>query len=270
MPTLPSAPYPTVAQVMNRARALVNDSYQNGAGRILTNFAAFTPQYLNSALEELQDRMRNNQSITFTRDNVIVGPIPPVTASDPNVQVMLAYNGLYINGVVLPSPTLPADLVTPEKVWEEQVGSGLPFAPMSRPMEGLPSVYQGPWQRMWEWRQDMIVMPGSTSTENLRLRYQMQMSMITNDSVNAQGDESWNSITINILCSINALATLVAYNYARARGAAAAQTMQADAEKYIRLILNRYIRTAQGVRYYRRPYGTNDNQMSRTGNNLPY
>ena len=93
MGILPSAPYPTVGQVMNRARALVNDAYQMGAGRILTNKAPFTVEYLNSALEEVQERIRNNGVITLTRDNVLVGPLPPLAASDPTQQTSLAYTG---------------------------------------------------------------------------------------------------------------------------------------------------------------------------------
>jgi hypothetical protein len=269
MPVTPAVPYPTVANVMNRARAIVNDSYQGGAGRILTNAAAFTAQYLNGALEELQDRLRNNTVITFTRDNVIIGPLPPLAGPAPGQQVMLAYTGFFVNGAWLPTPVLPSDCVAIEKVWERAAGSNTPFAPMTQPMEGLPSVYQGPWQRMWEYRQDMLVMPGSTTTEELRLRYQMQMASIPNDSTNSQGDDSWNNITINILASTNALATLVAYNYARARGAQAAATMAADAEKFIRLILNRYIRRAQSIRYNRKPFGST-NLSNRSGGNLPW
>ena len=270
MPVLPAAHYPTVSAVMNRARSFVNDSYQGGAGRILTNFAAFTVEYLNSALEELQERIRNNGVITLTRDNVIVGPIPPLAEPDPAQQINLAYTGLYVNGSWLATPTLPADLVAIEKVWERQVGSGVPFAPMTQPMEGLQSLYQGPWLRFWEYRQDMIVMPGSTTTEELRLRYTAVLPIIGKDLVSPDGDESWTTTSINILSSVNALATIVAYNYARARGAQQAQVMQADAEKFMRLIINKYVRRAQSVRYYRKPYGENQNQMSRTGNNLPY
>jgi hypothetical protein len=271
MPVLPVAPYPTAAAVMNRARAFVNDSYQGGKGRILTNTAPFSMEYLNSALEELQERIRNNGVITLTRDNVIVGPIPPLDNPDPAQQIKLTYTGLFVNGQFLATPVLPGDLRSIEKVWERQVGSGLPFMPMTQPMEGLPSVYQGPWQRIWEYREDAICMPGSTSTEELRLRYTAALPIIGPDVI-VDGDESWTTTTINILSSVNTLGSLVGCGYVIARnpGSPAAQAMVAQAEKYMRLIVNKYVRRAQHVKYNRAAYGETQNQLSRPNNNLPY
>jgi hypothetical protein len=271
MAVLPQQPYPTAGAVMNRARSFVNDSYLGGKGRILTNLAPFTAEYLNSALEELQDRIRNNGVITLTKDNVIVSPILALAQPDPSQQILLAYTGLYVNGGWQKQPVLPGDLVSIERVWERQTGSGLPFVHMTQPMEGLPSIYQGPHLRFWEYRQDGIAMVGSTVTADLRLRYQMQFGSIAPDVVSPTGNDSWNNIEIGILCSVNALATIVAYVYARARGAQGAPIMSADAEKHIRLIINRYIRRAQSIHYNRKSYGESASNAgnSRSGN-LPY
>jgi len=273
MPVLPAAPYPTILGVMNRARAFVNDSYQMGRGRILTNFAAFTPEYLNSALEEVQERIRNNGVITLTRDNVLVGPLPPLVASDPTQQTSLAYTGYYVNGGWLADPKLPSDLVAIERVWEQTTGSGLPFSPLTQPMEGLPSVYQGPFLRMFEYRGDALWFVGALSTITLRLRYTAVLPLITSDTVNPEtGAESWASTSINILSSTNVLAQLVAARYVEARnpGSPGAQTAATNAEKYMKLIINKYTRMKQRVRYNRRAYGDTQNQNSRTTNNLPY
>jgi len=273
MAVLPAAPYPTVAQVMNRARALVNDSYQLGAGRILTNKAPFTVEYLNSALEEVQEKIRNNGVITLTRDNVIVGPLPPLPASDPKQQTSLAYTGYYTNGVWLSDPKLPSDLVAIEKVWEQIEGSGVPFSPMTQPMEGLPSVYQGPFMRMYEYRGDALWFMGCLSSIMLRLRYTAVLPIIGSDQINAQTQaESWATTSINILSSTNVLAQLVAARYAEARapGSPGATTAAANGDKYMRLITNKYVRMKQRIRYNRKAYGDTQNQNSRTTNNLPY
>jgi hypothetical protein len=273
MGILPAAPYPTVGQVMNRARALVNDAYQMGAGRILTNKAPFTVEYLNSALEEVQERIRNNGVITLTRDNVLVGPLPPLAASDPTQQTSLAYTGYYVNGAWLADPKLPSDLVAIERVWEQTTGSGVPFSPLHQPMEGLPSVYQGPFLRMFEYRGDALWFPGALTLITLRLRYTAVLPMIGPDQINAQtGDESWATTSINILSSTNTLAQLVAARYveARAPGSPGATTAATNGEKYMRLILNKYTRMKQRTRYNRRAYGDTQNQNSRTTNNLPY
>jgi hypothetical protein len=268
MAVLPSPVYPTVAQVMNRARSFVNDSYQGGAGRILTNQKPFTVEYLNSALEELQEKIRNNGVITLTRDNVIVGPIPALVAPNPSEQIKLTYTGLYVNGEFQATPFLPPDLAAIEEVWERQVGSGVPFVRMRQPQEGLPSAYQGPWLRFWEWREDAICMIGSTAIEELRLRYTALLPIIGADVLNGSV-ESWTTTSINILSSVNALASIVAYKYSLARGAQGAPTMAEEALRYTRLITNKYVRQAQRIHYRRKPYGPTDMSNSSATNKLP-
>ena len=264
----PQNPYPTAAQVMNRARAFVNDAFRGGAGRILTNQAPFTTEYLNSALEELQDKISNNGVITLIRDNVILTPITALATVDPSVQIQVAYNGFYNGSEWVTSPMLPADVRAVQKVWERQTGSGQPFRPMTQSQEGLPSVYQTSWLNRWEYREDAICMVGSTVTEDLRIRYESRFQSIPADS----SEDNWQDTEIAILSSVNALATIVAYNYARARGAAQAQVMQADSDRQMRYIVRRYTRRAQSVPYRRQPYGANGGKDG-SGlyySNLPY
>jgi len=233
---------------MNRARAFVNDSYRGGAGRILTDNAAFTPEYLNAALEELQDKIRNNGVITLIKDNYILSPITALPAPDPAVQVFVSYQGFF-NGVeMVPLPCLPSDLRTIEKVWERQTGSGLPFKRMTQPQEGLPSQFQGQWLGVWEYRGDALYLCGSTITEDLRIRYESQQAVIT-------ASDNFANTEIGILASVNQLATLVAYNYARARGSPGLQVLAADSDKQMRYIVRRYTRRAQSIQYTRKPYG---------------
>lgn len=254
--------YPNAQQVMNRARAFVNDAFRGGAGRILTDQAPFTTEYLNAALEELQDKISTNGVITLIQDNIILSPITPVTGSNPAQKLFIGYNGFFNGTNMVSLPRLPSNLITIDKVWERQTGSGLPFKEMTQPMEGLPSILQGPWLNVWEYRQDAIYLTGSTIAEDLRVRGQIRFV-----PVSAEDNDDFANVEINILASVNALATLVAYNYARARGAAAAQQMQADAEKMMRYIVRRYTRRAQGVYYNRRGYGESGD---RRGVNLPY
>lgn len=251
MAVAPLTPYPNAEQVMNRARAFVNDAFQGGAGRILTDRNPFTVQFLNSALEYLQDRIRNRGVITLEYDNVILSPILPApTPTQPGLQQRVAYNGFF-NGVSwLPTPVLPANCVSVLELWERQTGSGLPFQPMKQ-LRPLPDRFPGPWLVNWEYRQDSIILLGSTVSEDLRIRYQAQLGTIAP----ATAENPLSNVSIAILCSINALATLVAYTYARALGAPAAQTMQTDAEALVRLITNRYTRQNQHVPRRRRGFG---------------
>ena len=245
----PQSAYPTAEQVMNRARAYANDSYRQGKGRILTDIAPFSIQYLNGALEELQDRLGNNSVITLIRDNVILGPLPPLAEINPAVQTFISYEGFF-DGVTMHSlPKLPSDMRAPQKLWERQIGSNLPFVAMQQPMEGLPSCFQNQWLRLWEYRGDRIYFTGSTVAEEVRVRYEARLPMLADASDFANTE-------IQILSSVNALAILVVYHYAVARGAAAAQMMQADAEKMMRYIVRRYTRRAQSIPYNRRRFGS--------------
>ena len=92
----------------------------------------------------------------------------------------------------------------------------------------LSSANQGPYFRKWEFRQDRINLRGSTVTEDLRIRHTASLAPIAP----ATAENPWSNVTIQILASVNALAKLVAYNYALARNAPAADKMAADAARY--------------------------------------
>lgn len=251
MAVAPLQPYPNAEQVMNRARAFVNDAFQGGTGRILTDRNPFTVQFLNGALEFLQDRIRNRGVITLEYDNVILSPITPPPVLQPGIQQRVAFNGFFDGATWQKTPALPASCVSVLEVWERQTGAGLPFQPMKQ-LRPLPDRYQGPWLVNWEYRQDSIVLIGSTVSEDLRIRFQAQLGEIAP----ATAENPLTNVTIQILCSVNALATVVAYFYARALGAPAAKTMQDDAETLIRLITNRYTRQNQHTPYRRRGFGS--------------
>jgi len=243
-------PYPNAEAVMNRARAFVNDAFRGGAGRILTDQNPFTVEFLNGALEFLQDRIRNRGVITLEYDNVILSPITPAPTAQPGTQQQVAYNGFFDGATWHATPALPANCVSVLELSERQTGSGLPFQPMKQ-LRPLPDRFPGPWLVNWEYRQDRIILLGSTVSEDLRIRYQSQLTPIAP----ATAQNPLSNVTIQILCSINSLAHIVAYFYARALGASAAPTMQADAEVQIKLLTNRYTRQNQRTLYRRRGFG---------------
>ena len=248
MPGVGQNPYPLAEDVMNRARALVNDAYQGGAGRILTDAAPFTIEYLNSAIEELQDDLGNNGVITLIVDNVILTPITPVITPDPSVQVSISYDGYFDGSTMHALPALPGDCISVKQLWERVTGSGENFSPMYEPQAYLCPRTQDLLLRQWEYRGDAIWMVGSTQTEDIRIRYESRFTPIGKGT-------NLTTVQVNILASTNALATIVGYIYARARGAAQAQIMQADAETQKKKIINRYVRRAQGQPCSRQPYG---------------
>ena len=249
---------------MNRARAIANDSYRQGKGRILTDDAPFTVEYVNGALEELTDRLRNNAVITLIQDNIILGPITALAAPDPAIQVAIMYTGFFNGTAMATLPKLPSNILSILALWERQVGSGLPFVPMQQAQTSLPSCFQDNWLGLWEWRQDALWFTGSTIDEEIRMRAQISLPIVAPNATTSFADTQ-----IGILASINVLANLVLYQYAKARGAQALQTAQIDSEKYIKLILNRYTRQAQSRPYRRQAYDANCGNAN-WGTNLPF
>jgi hypothetical protein len=245
--------YPTAGDVMKRARAIVNDAYRGGKGVILTDIAPFTVEFLNSALEELQDRLGNSAGeIILTWDNIILTPITPV-AINPATQIFVGYDGFFNGTVMVPKPVIPSNVISIKKVWERVTGSNLPFKEMSPVMENLPSINQSNYLQYWEYRQDRLYLTGSTTTEDLRIRGEIrQLDISANDAA------SLADVQISILASINAMASIVAWHYADARGAMAADKMAAKKEYFIKQIRRRYSRSAQGINYARKPFGDTD------------
>jgi hypothetical protein len=129
-------------------------------------------------------------------------------------------------------------------------------------MRPLQDRFQGPRLIQWEYRQDAIILLGATVSADLRLRMQGQLAPIAP----ATAENPLSNVSIGILCSVNSLAHVVAYFYARALGAQAAAVMQADAKEHISLITNRYTRQGQHVRRRRRGFGA----KNIGGVNLPW
>jgi hypothetical protein len=254
MPILQSGPFPVLQDILDLARSYVNDMYPGVGGtngRILTNSAPFTLPYLNSAFRTVQRKLRN-EGVTYPiKDNVQLLNITPVQQVNPNVQVSIGYNGYFDGTQNHPTPVLPADCVQPLVLWEQIVGSGLPFQLMCQSQEGLTSIFQGPLFGYWEWRTYQLNMPGSQSTENLRMRYtvgQPPFASLPTDFATTQ---------VFIIDSQEALACDVALQYGRARGASpdAITSVQAQRDAAIDDMAQEWVRRAQTVTYRRMPYG---------------
>ena len=251
MPVTPLVAYPNAEQVMNRARAIVNDAYQGGQGRILTDTAPFTIEYLNDALEELQDELRDYGSITFIKDNYIMTPVTPVLNINPQVQTNISFTGYFDGTIQHPLPVLPGDMLEALTLWETMTGSNLPMQEMAQPQGPLTSCYQQEWLGEWEWRTDMIWFHGATTSRDVRLRYRSQLQPLAA----ASPSNPLSNVQISVQASTRAMALLVAYNYTRARGGQAVQLLKPDADKALWSVKNRYVLQGQGHRLERIPYG---------------
>lgn len=243
MPIVQSNAYPSAEYVLNLARALVNDAFQGGAGRVLTDSAPATFTYLNGAIIYLQDELINHGIPTFTKE-VILTPILPVTVSDANVYTSVSYTGYFDGSQNHSAPTLPSDLLVPWRLWERPTGQPtIGYIPMSQPMDGLPSYLASNFIRYYEWRGDAIYMLGANQSNDIRLRYEARLPGVAESTDNIQ-----------IRGSENILANLVAFSFTQARGYPQAAQFNDAAGTMIRQLCNRLARANQRRRFRKTPW----------------
>ena len=267
MTNVPQSGFPTIGEVMDLARSVVNDTFPGIAGaqgRIFTNNAPFTIPYLNSAFRKLQRRLRN-EGVTFPiRDGVVLYNLPPVDEANPAVFVNVNFNG-YNNGTRnYPTILLPGDCMQVSVVRQRVTGSNLQFTPMVQAQEGLASGYQNQWLGMWEWRGYAIWMNGSLQPQDIMLRY-----LSGQPPINVPAAD-FDTTPIYILDCQDALANLLAGMYGTARGANDAQLAKVadDAEEAIQEMALEYIRRQQTVNYQRISYeggGSNNGENTSLG-----
>ena len=259
--------FPTVDEVMQLVRSIVNDTFPglSGAqGRIFTNDAPFTIPYLNSALRNIQRRLRN-EGVTFPiKDGVILASIPPVVKADPGVFINIGFNGTNNGTTTSATPALPGDCMQVQVVRQRLTGSNLQFTPMAQAQQGLPSAYQNNWLGLWEWRGYAIWLNGSLQSQDIMIRY-----LSGQPPINAPA-ASFATTSINILDCQDAVANLMAGMYGSSRGAGDAQLAKvaADAEQAIDEMAAEYIRRQQNVNYQRVSYqggGSNTTENTTLG-----
>ncbi len=242
-------------EIMQLVRSNVNDTFPGvggSQGRIFTNDAQFTIPYFNSAFRTVQRKLRI-EGVTFPiKDNAILYNLTPVVTTDANVQVYVGFNGYFDGTIMHANPRLPSDLMQPLFLWEQSVGTGFPFQPMTIPNGSvLPSVIQGAYLGFWEWRTYRIYMVGSTQVKNLRLRYQSGQPPLF------VPPEDFATTAVNILDCQEAIACDMAVQFGSSRGAneQALLRMEKRRDEAISDMAEEYVRQSQGTNNRRVAYG---------------
>ena len=175
MPT--TAPYDNLESVLQAARVRLNDAYQSINGEILTDLAVFTPHAVNNAWQRLQEYLADRGYPALNRD-VILTAVPAWTATDPGIFVWWNWSNYYDGTNQQAAPVLPQDMISPLDLYERVSGSSAIFKPMDQVFNGLPTANpaggataRDTLNRLWEWRQERIYMPGASGTTDIRLRY---------------------------------------------------------------------------------------------------
>jgi hypothetical protein len=265
MPNFQPTLFPTIDETMQLVRSIINDTFSGIAGaqgRIFTNDAPFTLPYLNSAIRKVLRTLRN-EGVTFPiKDGIVLRNIPPVVQADPSVFISVGFTGTNNGTTTSATPYLPGDCMQVYVVRQRLTGSNLQFTIMPQSQEGLPSGYQNNWLGLWEWRQYAIWMNGSLQARDIMIRYQSGQPPLNTPAAD------FATTPIYIIDSQDALANLMAANYARARGGKpeAIKSCEDEAAEAIDEMALEYIRRAQTVNYSRDPYqGGGSNSESNSG-----
>lgn len=236
--------YDNAGYILNQSRAIVNDIMEDSGGDILTNDWSGTWTYLNQAYRICQHELANNGVETNVKE-VIMTDLTPCPVSDPEQQVWISQSGYY-NGVTnLADPYLPGDMIIPLRLWERFAGTQNPFCQVCPSIDGLPSgMVQTQQFRYWDWRGDVIYLPGASQNNELRLRYVAYFPELT-------GPES----VVGYRRMAIALAYMTAYAFAQARGSAQAPAMQSMAQNELDQIVSQTTRKKQRRGASKRAYG---------------
>jgi hypothetical protein len=252
--------YPSLNDIANLARSLVNDDKAGatgtpGEGQILVNSSVTLQNLMNSAIRETYRDIRIMGQTTLIRDNYILYDLTPVNSAlgvgvmNPAVQVSLSALGYFDGLMTNPDLLLPGDLIFPLEMWERQNGSNNPFGMMQQSTGALTPRNQTQSLGQWEWRTDQIWMNGATQSRDIRLRY-----ICTYVSL-AAPDIDWNNTFVPIMDSQEAIADKITVRYSARLGGDSLQYAMQKADTSIMRLRQQVTRTRQEIDFQRPAFG---------------
>ena len=245
---MPTPPYDTVEMVIQSARVRLNDAIQSINGDILTDTAAFTSQAINNAWRRLQEYLVDRGYSKFNEETIFTA-VPAWGSADPGFFVSFNWAN-YINGAgPQAAPVLPQDLIAPLDLYERVSGSNSIFYPMDQVFNGLPTANptggvtaRDALNRLWEWRNETVYMPGATGQTDIRMRYAAYAADFAYNG-------GWNS-PVPIMRSLNSFSWFICGEIARPRADMDAGQFDQYAMEAAEQIWNRDYR--EGKRLYKR------------------
>lgn len=243
MPAILTGPYDNAEYVLNLTRSIINDAALSIAGNIFADNQPYTFPMLNAAYRNLQEILADAGVETFIRTTQLL-LIPVVDPVDPGTQIQISYVGTFNGSAFFENPQLPWDMMMPLRLRERESGTFNYFSPMYPVNDGLPSVVQTPNLRYWDWQTDKIYMPGATQINDVELRY-----------LAYQPDLLDGTSPVLVLRCAQPLAYLTAFEFARSRGSALADTFKAQAMEMLDEMIDRTAKRTNRGNHRRMPYG---------------
>lgn len=240
---------PSLQDICDLYRAIVNDTFNGGAGQINTNTSPWIKPFLNSAIRDLYSDLRLIGDMRVVKDGYILRGLPALDKADPAVQTMLSYSG-YFNGTGMDSDfVLPADLMWVLKLWQRSSGTDGPFHPLYEASSGLGGCFQGDCFSAYEVRgQNELWFDGALLPVDLRIRYIATFPNIVTDDID------FSSTYVPIQDCTNAVAFKMVAYYAQRLSPEEFPLAEQQANKFTKKLRDESIRNSQNKEYQRLPF----------------
>lgn len=239
-----NAPYDTLEDVLNTGRVRLNDAIQSIGGDILTDNAVFTLTFVTASWRRLQQFLANLGVSVFNREFKWFS-VPSATQTDYGTQVYFNWDNYFDGTALQTAPVLPSDLIAPLLMWERVHGSTGLYSPMDQVYNGLPTQSQGTLNRLWEWRDNAIYMPGATNLTDIRMRYSGFLADFVDAATTAFTDQF-----VPIVNCLSPFAWFLCSEVAKSRGDMDAGQFDALAISEARMIFDRDVQ--QGKSLYKK------------------
>lgn len=239
-----AAPYDPISAMTSAARARLNDMIESQGGDVFTNDQPFTLQMVNNAWRRLQRRLADLGYFSLIKE---LGPpaapwlaLPAMTNPDPGVFMALSWVGCFDGTTLQVTPVLPQDLIGPLKLWERATGTIAQFIEMDLIDNGLDAVAKQDWNQQWEWKNDILWMPGSQVATDLRIRYAAYYADFTDIEVTP-------AQPVPIMQCLDPFSNYICSEMAGSRADLDAATFDAKADAGVAMIANRQSSQARAI-----------------------
>ena len=228
------APYDSLETVITAARVRLNDAIAAIGGEVVTDTNDFTLVMINNAWRRLQDLLAHSGFAALDREVAL--SLAASGSADQGSRVSIDWTT---------TPALPQDLIFPLDLSERAQGSTANYIPMDQCFWGLPTAPKTALNRLWEWRQEKIFVPGATAATQILMRYAGYLSDFVANSTTAFALQP-----VPLMRCLNAFAWLICSEAARGRGDLDAGWFDGQASLGAEMIFSRDFR--QGKALYKR------------------
>ena len=213
---MPTAPYDFLETVANMSRVRLNDAIVSIGGEIMTDTAAFSLTAVINAWRRLQEFLADKGVAALDRETVLPS-VPACTAADQGTRVWFNWVNYFDGSNLQAAPVLPQDMISPLELFERIHGSTANYTPMDREYNTLPTAPRQATNRLWQWRQETVYMPGANGLTDILMRYAGFLADFLPNGT-GPGQQLWSTQPVPLMRSANAFAWYLCAEASRPRG----------------------------------------------------